>query len=53
MALYKLMINVMQMMIFATGMVCHCKDNILKMLERVATFNDMNQEYVELLQPLF
>jgi CRP-like cAMP-binding protein len=23
------------------------------MLERVATFNDMNQEYVELLQPLF
>jgi CRP-like cAMP-binding protein len=47
------MINVMQMMIFATGMVCPSQDNILKMLERVATFNDMNQEYVNLLNPLF
>ena len=43
----------MQMMIFATGMVCTCQDNILIMLERLATFNDMNQDYVKLLEPLF
>jgi CRP/FNR family transcriptional regulator, cyclic AMP receptor protein len=47
------MINVMQMMIFATGMDCTSKDNILTMLDRVATFNDMNQDYVKLLEPLF
>jgi CRP/FNR family transcriptional regulator, cyclic AMP receptor protein len=47
------MINVIRMMIFATGMVCTCQDNILKMLDRVATFNDMNQDYVNLLEPLF
>jgi CRP/FNR family cyclic AMP-dependent transcriptional regulator len=47
------MINVMQMMIFATVMLCAKKDNILRMLERVATFSDMNQDYVNLLQPLF
>ena len=47
------MINVMQMMIFATGMVCAYQDNILIMLERVATFSNMNQDYVKLLEPLF
>jgi CRP/FNR family transcriptional regulator, cyclic AMP receptor protein len=53
MTLYKFMINVMQMMIFATGMVCASRDNILIMLERVATFGNMNQNYVRLLEPLF
>lgn len=43
----------MQMMIFATGMVKVCQDNILEMPDRVPTFSDMNQEYVKLLQPLF
>ncbi len=42
----------MQMMIFATGRVCTCRDNILIMLERVATFSNMNQDYVRLLEPL-
>jgi CRP/FNR family transcriptional regulator, cyclic AMP receptor protein len=41
------------MMIFATGMVCACQDNILIMLDRVATFSNMNQDYVKLLEPLF
>jgi CRP-like cAMP-binding protein len=41
------------MMIFATGMVYACQDIMLRMLDRLATFNDMNQEYVQLLQPLF
>jgi CRP/FNR family transcriptional regulator, cyclic AMP receptor protein len=53
MASYKFMINVMQMMIFATGMVYARQDNMLRMLEQVAIFNDMNQDYVKLLQPLF
>jgi len=47
------MINVMQIMIFATGAVQACRDKILDMPERVPTFNDMNQQYVNLLQPLF
>jgi CRP-like cAMP-binding protein len=47
------MINVMQMMIFATGMVYASQDNILIMLDRVATFSNMNQDYVKLLEPLF
>ena len=34
-------------------MVCISQDNKLKMLERVVTFNDMNQDYVKLLEPLF
>jgi CRP/FNR family transcriptional regulator, cyclic AMP receptor protein len=34
-------------------MVCICRDNKLKMLDRVATFNNMNQDYVKLLEPLF
>lgn len=34
-------------------MVCISQDNKLKMLDRVATFNDMNQDYVKLLEPLF
>jgi CRP/FNR family transcriptional regulator, cyclic AMP receptor protein len=52
MTVCKFMINVMQMMIFATGRVCACRDNILIMLERVATFSNMNQDYVKLLEPL-
>jgi CRP/FNR family transcriptional regulator, cyclic AMP receptor protein len=47
------MINVIRMMIFATGTVCACQDNILTMLDRVATFSNMNQDYVKLLEPLF
>src|SRR5512138_1373912 len=47
------MINVMQMMIFATGMVYPGQDNILEMSGSVPTFNDMNQEYINLLEPLF
>jgi CRP-like cAMP-binding protein len=47
------MINVMQMMIFATGTVCTCQDNIFIMLDRVAIFSNMNQDYVKLLEPLF
>jgi CRP/FNR family transcriptional regulator, cyclic AMP receptor protein len=43
----------MQMMIFATGMVLVCQDNIFIMLVRVATFGNMNQDYVKLLEPLF
>ncbi len=43
----------MQMMIFATGMVLGTQDNILKMLERVSTFRDMNPEYINLLEPFF
>ncbi len=42
----------MQMMIFATGRLYTCRDNILIMLERVATFSNMNQDYVKLLEPL-
>ena len=34
-------------------MVCTCQDNILKMPEQVAIFNDMDQQYVNLLKPLF
>jgi len=43
----------MQMMIFATGRGRGCQDNMLKMPERIPTFSDMNQEYVNLLKPLF
>jgi CRP/FNR family transcriptional regulator, cyclic AMP receptor protein len=34
-------------------MVCICQDNKLKMLDRVATFSNMNPNYVKLLEPLF
>ena len=43
----------MQMMIYATGMDYASKDNILIMLEQVATFSNMNHDYVRLLEPLF
>ena len=34
-------------------MVYACQDNMVEMPARVPTFNDMNQDYINLLQPLF
>lgn len=50
------MINVMQLMIFATGTGMGCQDNIHKRskpVNRVPSFRDMNEEYIHLIQPLF